>query len=192
MVTNGTKWGWNMKTLNIAAIAACCTLAVPGPALAASDGIIGATSSGSVSISATVPGRVQISKLTDLVFGTVDPTANAAKTENLCVWSNTSGRTYQVTATGSGGGTSNTFALTDGTTELPYSVEWAGTSGQSSGTALATGTALTGLTSAAVNPTCSSGAATTASLIVKMAAADLQAAVASSYTGTLTLVVAPQ
>lgn len=175
-----------------AVLAGCCALAVPGPALAASDGTIGATSSGSVSISATVPGRVQISKLTDLVFGTVDPTANAAKTENVCVWSNTSGRTYQITASGSGGGASNTFALTDGTTELPYSVEWAASSGQTSGTALATGTALTGLTSSATNPTCSVGSATTASLIVKMAASDLQAAVASSYTGTLTLVVAPQ
>lgn len=181
-----------LKIVKAAMFAGCLGMAFPGAALAAADGTVGATSTGTVGISATVPGRVQISKLTDLVFGAVDPTADASKSENVCVWSNTSGRTYQITATGSGGGAGKTFALTDGTTELPYSVEWAGTSGQTSGTALATGTALTGLTSAATNPTCSAGPATSASLIVKMAAADLQAAVASSYTGTLTLVVAPQ
>jgi len=180
------------KFVRAAAIAGCCSLAISGPAFAASDGTVGATSTGTVSISATVPGRVQISKLSDIVFGTVDPTVAASKSENLCVWSNTSGRAYQITASGSGGGASNTFALTDGTTELPYSVEWAASTGQTSGTALATGTALIGLTSSATNPTCSAGAATTASLIVKMAAADLQAAVASSYTGSLTLVLAPQ
>lgn len=180
------------KFVRAAAIAGCCSLAISGPAFGASDGTIGATSTGTVSISATVPGRVQISKLSDVLFGTVDPTSAASKAENVCVWSNTSGRGYQITATGSGGGSSNTFALSNGTAELPYAVEWAGSSGQTSGTALATGTPLTGLTSTATNPTCSAGPAATASLVVKMAASDLQAAVASSYTGTLTLVVAPQ
>jgi hypothetical protein len=169
---------------------ACCSIALPGTAFAATQGTIGATSQGSVSISATIPARAQISGLTDVAFGTVDPSAAASQSENVCVWSNTSGKGYQVTATGSGAG--NAFTLTDGTTTLPYSVEWAGSSGQSSGTALATGTALAGLSSTAANPTCSSGPASTASLIVKMTAASLQAAVASSYNGTLTLVVAPQ
>jgi len=172
------------------ALLACCALAVPNAAMAATQGTLGSTSTGSVSISATVPGRVQISGLTDIAFGTVDPTSAASQAENVCVWSNTSGRGYQVTATGSGA--SNAFTLTDGTNTLPYSVEWAGSSGQSSGTALSTGTALGSLSSTAINPTCSAGPAASASLVVKMTAASLQAAVASSYTGTLTLVVAPQ
>ena len=169
---------------------ACASLAMPAAAFGATQGTAGATSTGSVSISATIPGRVQISGLTDVAFGTVDPTAPAASAQNVCVWSNTSGKGYSMTATGSGA--SNAFTLTDGTNTLPYSVEWAGSSGQSSGTALVSGTALGSLTSTATNPTCSAGPATTASLIVKMSAANLQAAVASSYTGTLTLVVAPQ
>ena len=172
------------------ALLTCCALSVPGSAIAATQGTLGSTSTGSVSISATVPGRVQISGLTDIAFGTVDPTSAASQSENICVWSNTSGRGYQVTATGSGA--SNAFTLTDGTNTLPYSVEWAGSSGQSSGTALSTGTALGSLTSTAINPTCSAGPSASASLVVKMTAASLQAAVASSYTGTLTLVVAPQ
>jgi spore coat protein U-like protein len=169
---------------------ACCTLAMPATSFAATQGSVGATSTGTVGISATVPGRVQISGLNDIVFGTVDPAVGAASAEDVCVWSNTSGKGYTVTATGSGA--SNAFSLSDGTNSLAYAVEWAGTAGQSTGTALISGTALSGLSSTATNPTCSSGPAASASLVVKMTAADLQAAVASSYTGTLTLVVAPQ
>ena len=172
------------------ALLACCALGVASPSLAATQGSAGATSTGTVGISATVPGRVQISGLSDIVFGTVDPAVAAANSENVCVWSNTSGKGYTVTATGSGA--SNAFALSDGTNSLAYAVEWAGSSGQSAGTALVSGTALGGLSSTATNPTCSSGPVATASLIVRMTAANLQAAVASSYTGTLTLVVAPQ
>lgn len=179
-----------MLGLRKGALLAACALAIPSTALAATQGTLGTTSTGSVSIGATVPGRVQISGLTDVAFGTVDPTVPASSAENVCVWSNTSGKGYQVTATGSGA--SNAFTLTDGTGTLAYSVEWAGSSGQSSGSALTSGTALTGLSSTATSPTCSAGAAATASLVVKMTAANLQAAVASTYNGTLTLVVAPQ
>jgi hypothetical protein len=171
-------------------LVACCSFAIPGAAIAATQGTAGSTSTGTVGITAVVPGRVQISGLTDLDFGTVDPASAASKTEDLCVWSNTSGRAYQVTATGSGA--SNAFTLSDGTNTLPYSVEWADAAGQTSGDPLTSGTALTGQASTATNPTCSAGDATTASLIVNMTAANLQAAVASTYNGTLTLVVAPQ
>lgn len=178
------------KLLKRGMLVACSALAVPGTAIAATQGTAGATSTGTVGISATVPGRVEISGLTDVAFGTVDPTTAAASAENVCVWSNTSGKGYSVTASGSGA--SSAFTLTDGTNTLPYSVEWAGSSGQSSGTALVSGSALGSLSSTATSPTCSAGPVATASLIVKMSAANLQAAVASSYTGTLTLVVAPQ
>lgn len=172
------------------AVAAVCALQISGVATAATQGTIGSTSTGSVSVSATIPGRVQISGLSDVAFGTVDPTVAASDAQNVCVWSNTPGRGYNITATGSGA--SNAFTMTDGANTLAYAVEWADTSGQTSGSALTSATALTGLDSTATNPTCSAGPATTASLIVKMAAADLQAAYASSYTGTLTLVVAPE
>ena len=76
---------------------------------------------------------------------------------------------------------------------VPYTVEWSGTSGQTSGTALSAGSSLTGLTSAATNSNCASGPSASASLIVKIGATDLQTMDAStSYTGTLTLLVAPE
>lgn len=179
-----------LSSVRRCALVGVCALQIPVAAAAATQGTIGSTSTGSVSINATVPGRVQISGLSDINFGTVDPTTAASDAQNVCVWSNTSGRGYNITATGSGA--SNAFTLSDGTNTLAYAVEWADTAAQTTGTALTSGTALTGLDSTATNPTCSSGPATTASLIVKMTAADLQAAVASSYTGTLTLVVAPE
>ena len=159
-------------------------------AFASTPGTLGATSTGTVEISATIPGRVQISGLSDIAFGEVDISNSASNAQDVCVWSNTSGRGYNITATGSGAG--NAFTLSDGTNELAYAVEWADSSGASSGSALNSGSALAGLSSTAANPTCSSGPGESASLIVNMTQAELQAAVAGSYTGTLTLVVAPE
>ena len=107
------------------------------------------------------------------------------------MWSNTATKGYSITATGSG--TSGAFTLANGALSVPYSVQWSASSGQSSGTALAAGTALAGLTSTAVNPTCSTSPTTSSSLIVSIAAPNLQnMQSATSYTGSLTLLVTPQ
>lgn len=105
-----------------------------GGAQAASQGSLGTTSTGSISIGASVPNRVQLTGLTDVSFLNQDPATPAAKAQNVCVWSNTSTRGYNVTATGSGTGTA--FTLANGALTVPYSVEWAGSTGQTSGTAL--------------------------------------------------------
>lgn len=162
-----------------------------GTAMAATQGTLGTTSTGSISIGASVPNRIQLSGLTDVSFTNQDPATAASNAENVCVWSNTSTKGYNVTASGSGAG--NAFTLANGALTVPYSVEWAGSSGQSSGTALTSGSALTGLTSTATNATCSAGASSSASLIVKISSANLQSMqAATTYTGTLTLVVAPE
>jgi len=161
------------------------------PVLAASQGSLGATSSGSITITASVPNRARITGLSDVSFLNQDPATPASSAEDVCVWSNTATKGYTITATGSGA--ANAFTLSNGSGIVPYSVEWAGTSGQTSGSALTAGTASSSLTSTAVNPTCSSAPAASASLIVKMATADLGTMNAgSSYTGTLTLLVTPQ
>lgn len=162
-----------------------------GTAFGATQGSLGATSTGSVVINASVPNRVQISGLSDVSFLNQDPALPALNAQNVCVWSNTSTRGYNVTATGSGA--ASAFTLANGAATVPYSVEWAGSSGQSSGTVLTKATALTGLTSTATSVTCSSGPGSSASLVVKITAANLQTMqAAATYTGTLTLVVAPE
>ncbi len=134
---------------------------------------------------------MRISGLSDVAFTNVDPTVDAANAQNVCVWSNTGTKGYRLTATGSGA--SNAFTLANASLTVPYTVEWSGASGQASGTALSAGSALTGLTSTATNSNCASGPSASASLIVKIGATDLQTMDAStSYTGTLTLLVAPE
>jgi len=174
------------------AVAIIAALACSSAAQAATQGSLGSTSTGTVGISATIPARVQLTGLADFAFGTIEPGASASTSKNVCVWSNTSTKGYNITATGDGA--SNAFTLSNGSTTLAYGVEWAGSASQASGTALTTNTAGTGFTSTAVNPTCSSAPSTTASLIVKFTTAQTLAAVgsATAYTGTLTLVVAPE
>ena len=162
------------------------------PAAASTQGTFGATSTGSVTINASVPGRVRISGLSDVTFANADPSVAASNAQNVCVWSNTSTRGYTITATGSGA--ANAFTLASGALPVvPYTVQWAQTSGQTSGTGLLAGTALTGLTSGAINSDCSAGPSSSASLVVSVASPDLQGMTAGvTYTGTLTLVVAPE
>ncbi|WP_114227516.1 MULTISPECIES: hypothetical protein [Sphingomonas] len=166
--------------------------AAAGTAQAATDGTLGATSTGTVTINASVAGRVQISKLSDVTFSAVDPVNPVSNSQNICVWSNTSGRKYNITATGNG--TGSAFTLASGL--LPtaaYTVEFANTSGAAVTAPLTSGTALTGQSTLATSPTCASGVATSATLVVKMSSAVLQTMQASAtYTGVLTLVVAPE
>ena len=174
----------------IAGVAASMVLAEA--AFASTQGSFGATSTGSVTINASVPGRVRISGLSDVTFSNVDPSADADRAQNVCVWSNTSTRGYTITASGSGA--ANAFTLASGALpEVPYTVEWASSSGQTSGTSLTAGAALTGQTSSAINSDCSAGPAASASLVVSMASSTLQSMTAGvTYNGTLTLVVAPE
>lgn len=162
------------------------------PAHAATQGSFGATSTGSVSINASVPGRVRISGLSDITFTNVDPSTAAQDAQDICVWSNTSTRGYSITASGSGA--ANAFTLASaGFPEVPYAVAWAATSGQTSGTTLTAGSALTGQTSTATNSDCSAGPSASASLVVTIGSSTLQSMTAGvNYAGTLTLVVAPE
>lgn len=180
----------NFKIAAIAGLAAWALLAEP--ALASTQGSFGATSTGSVTINASVPGRVRISGLSDVTFSSVDPSVNASDAQNVCVWSNTSTRGYTITATGSGA--ANAFTLASGALPaVPYTVQWASSSGQSSGTSLTAGSALTGQTSSATNSDCSAGPAASASLVVSIGSSTLQSMNAGvTYNGTLTLVVAPE
>lgn len=175
---------------SLAALAA--SMLVAGPALASTQGSFGATSTGSVTINASVPGRVRISGLSDVTFSNVDPSANASNAQNVCVWSNTSTRGYTITASGSGA--ANAFTLASGALPaVPYTVQWASSSGQTSGTSLTAGAALAGQTSSATNSDCSAGPTASASLVVSMGSSTLQSMTAGvTYNGTLTLVVAPE
>lgn len=161
------------------------------PTVAATQGSLGATSTGTVSISASVPSRARISGLSDVAFTNQDPAVAASNAQNVCVWTNTATKAYTITASGSG--TSGAFTLSDGSGTVPYSVAWAPSINQTSGATLTAGTASGSLTSTATHQTCASAPSASASLIVGISSADLGTMSAgSSYLGTLTLLVTPQ
>lgn len=163
-------------------------LVLAAPVQSATQGSLGATSTGTAVVSVVLPSRVRITGLADLAIGTyVGPDSSAAG--NVCVYSNTDG--YNITVTSAEG----SFAMAGLTTPadtVTYAVEWDDVTGSTTGVALAYNTALTGQTTpAAGNVTCGGG--TNASLIVRVVDADIGATdSAQTYQGTLTLVVAPE
>ena len=130
----------------------------------------------------------KIGGLSDISFGALNPFATAQSAQSLCVGSTSS--KYAVTATGSGA--ANAFVLSaGGGLNLPYSVSWSATNAATSGTALNPSVALSGQSTTSLTGVCT--LAPTATVIVTLAASDLQAASAGvTYTGVLTLVIAAQ
>lgn len=135
--------------------------------------------------------QVQISKLSDVTFGTItDFTTDSVSAQNVCVFSSTAQNGYTIRATGNGA--ASAFTLANGPAALPYEVQWSDKTGRTTGTSLTSNVTLTGQRSNANNGPCSSGPATTASLIVIIRASSLGSAAGGNYNGTLTLLIAPE
>lgn len=146
---------------------------------AATDGTLGSTSTGTITITANIDQLVRISRLDDLDMGSLSPT-NLSATENFCVYSNSSPN-YQITATGSG--TGGAFAVSDGSLELPYLLTINGNSA-------ASGSPLSGAGANQFSTVC--GATDNATLTVLFNSTEIAAANTGTYNGVLTLTVAPE
>lgn len=170
------------KTLAVAAFA---TFAASN-AFAATQGTLGATSQGTLDITLTIDPLVQISALDDIALGTYTGGGDMTGADDLCVYSNNGG--YDITATGNGAG--QAFELIGGSANIPYTVEWATTAGAATGTSLTSGVTLAGQGGTFTTPNCNG--ADNARVIVTVDSTTLAAAPADSYTGVLTLLVAPQ
>jgi len=135
--------------------------------------------------------QARINKLSDVAFGTLSNFAtDSVQAQSVCAYSLGLLGAYHVTASGSGTGGAFTLGNGAGAT-LAYEVQWNDSAGQSSGTALTSGSALTGQYSGALLSGCTLGAATTASLIVVIRATAMTTATAGSYSGVLTIILAP-
>lgn len=132
---------------------------------------------------------VNITRNSDVAFGSItNLNVDVTRNQDICIYSSALFGRYSVTASGSGAG--GAFTLSNGGATLAYEVQWSSSAGQTSGTTLSAGTALTGLTSSALLPACTLGPST-ASLIVVLRSSALTSAQAGSYSGTLTLLIAP-
>jgi hypothetical protein len=167
------------------AVAAVATFAASN-AFAATQGTLGATSTGSLNITLTIDQLVQISALNDIALGNYTGGANMTGVDDLCVYSNIGG--YQITATGNGAGSA--FHLIGAGATIPYAVEWADSAGALTGDPLTSGTVLTNQSGTFTTPNC--GGTNNARVRVTVNSTDLAAAPAQAYTGVLTLLVAPQ
>lgn len=134
--------------------------------------------------------QVRIRQLADIAFNTVSATpVDQSRADNLCIYSAAASGRYTITARGSG--SSNAFTLASGGNALPYEVQWASSANQSSGTTLSPNVALAATTTNRNNSNCNQPASLTATLIVVLRASAQQSVQAGTYSGTLTLLVAP-
>lgn len=136
--------------------------------------------------------RTRISGLSDVNFGSqANLNADMVRSQSICVFTKSPPLDrYRVTASGSGAGGS--FQLNSGTDTLAYEVQWSSSVGQTSGLQLSPNQALSGQGSSASADDCSSGAAASASLIVVLRSAALGSAPSGTYTGSLSLLIAPE
>jgi len=137
--------------------------------------------------------QVQITNLSDVNFGSWglgDPDLTTHL--DLCVYAggNSPAGGYAITASGSGG----SFALRNGSNQLPFSASWddggAGNLGGSSTTLGSGGKLAAQVNANTSSPTCFLSSPT-ARLTLKLSATNLTAALAGTYTGTITLTLSP-
>jgi hypothetical protein len=134
--------------------------------------------------------QVRIRQFNDFVFGTLGSApVDTSLADSICIYSTAVGGRYTVTARGSGN--NGAFTLASGSSTLPYEVQWASAANQSSGSALSPNVAFATTTTNQTNANCNQPASLTASLIVMLRASAEQSVQAGSYSGTLTLLVAP-
>jgi hypothetical protein len=137
-----------------------------------------------------VSAQMQITNVSDVSFGTItNVSADVSQSQTVCAYSGLFSGRYNITATGSGA--AGAFTLTNGAATLAYDVQWNALAGQTSGTMLSTGAALTGLLSYAVLPTCTLGVTPSGTLTITLRSAALSSAAAGNFTGTLSLMISP-
>lgn len=162
---------------------------------AATQGTTGATSEGTLDITLNVLDEVRISNLTDITLGDFVG-ADLTGSSDACIYRSGTGL-YQITAEGSGA--ANAFELSDGgTNTVEYTVSFQEV-GAATSTDLTSGTPVSGTAGDPASETCANpdpdptaGPLNTATISVTVAQGDLAALPAASYSGTLTLSVAPE
>jgi len=187
---NNQKSGLIKKATAIALSAAMLAGTAIAPAFAATNGAVGASSTGTSTVTAFVGSLVRVTAIDDLALGTWTGTGSLSTADNVCIWTTTGG--YNVTATGDGGAGTD-FELSNGAAgSLAYSVKWDDAPSSATLTTMTTGTALTGQVSGANTTDCNAGANLSATVSVEIAEGALTAADSGSYSGVLTLVIAPE
>lgn len=163
------------------------SLATATVATAATDGSLGTTSTGSSDISIEIPAYVRATGFANFSFGTWSGSGNFDSNDNVCIYSNSTGGGYQVTATGEGAG--GAFTLSNGSGgELDYEVWWNDAANTTGSVQVTAGVALTGQTGAhTTSQTCGGG--NRANLRIRILSTALSTSNSGAYSGTVTIVI---
>jgi hypothetical protein len=156
-------------------------------AAAASDGTVGATSTGTANLSISIPGFVIIKGVANISLGTWSGSGDLSANDNVCVYTNLGTAKYRVTATGNG--SSNAFTVSATGNSLPYKVYWNQVTGTTGQVELTSGQVLLNQTTS--NNSSSACAADTANFQITILSSDLLAARPGAYTGNVTFLIEP-
>ncbi|TVS17016.1 MAG: hypothetical protein EA417_08460 [Gammaproteobacteria bacterium] len=163
-------------------IALASLLAAAGTAYGATQGTLGADSTGTLDVTVSIEDRVQISALNDIPLGTYSGTGPLNGSDDFCVYRNGTGL-YSLQVVGSENtGPGGVFRLTNGTDFITYSVSV-------NDSPLLDGEDVDG-TGSSTSVVC--GGSTNANLGVEVAEGDLQSAPSGNYSDRITLVVSPR
>jgi hypothetical protein len=179
-----------VKAKNIAglfklAVLVCVGLMFSGVAEAASDGILGAASSGTTLVTLTIPEQFRISKMKDISLGSFSGQDLSGSTD-VCVYSNGPGA-YQVRITGSTGG----FKLenADHSGQIPMNVGWHDAAGAAGAMPVSHGAASPMTSANTQSADCAQGANANLSVAVDRTA--MASAAPGVYSNTLTVMIEP-
>lgn len=161
-----------------------------GAAFAATQGTLGATSSGTLVISSTKGNAVQISNLSDLTFPSSSTVAPSPLSETPCVYSTTTN--YTITATSANPGAGSIFQVTNGVSFITYRVDWADAAVGGTSRILSSGVISPTIGGANnSNPTCGGTYDSRLTITIDPSGTTWGPASTGTYTDTLTLLVAP-
>jgi len=172
----------------LAAVCLAGSLGVSGAAFAVTqDGVIGATSTGTLDVSVAVPPLALIENLDAISLNYTS--GDTVGSDTFCIWSTTGG--YNITISSFNG--VGTFVADSGTDTVNYNVVFDDTTDPSTGSAVTEGSNVTGYsTPDSVFPAGCSGGDNAVLEVTFPAAGNLDGASAGNYTDEVTLLVAPE
>jgi len=171
----------NTQKLLLSSAIATSLLVMSGASFAASSGSMGSSSSGNVNISASVQQKVKVSGLSDIALGTYSGTGALSGGTNACVYSNSPGQAYKVTASVSNAASFQMSGSTDPSNAINFGATWGGQ-------ALTFNQAATGFTGSS-SPNC--GGSTNAAFNVSVDEPTMLAAAPDTYAATVDLLIEP-
>jgi hypothetical protein len=167
-------------------LASLAMLFATGRGDAARPGPLGSTSTGSITISASIAPRARISGSTDIAFGTAGGTS-AEVSQDLCLSSNALTGSFALSAIGSGN--AGALELASGRDTIGYTVELVPR--DRPGT-LDSATTDAGLVESSPDSGCDDGRGATSLIVALDPARRHDVKEGSPFVGALTLVVAPE